>query len=147
MECGYPSEFYLSIKSISLTIGGSSGRLTSLTANQMYDNFLKQAAHGGESKLSFDEWYKWHCVAVLDASDIGLVAGPGYNYKTNLTVKLDLESNWGIQGLYNRPGHEMVANAVATDFRIVVLCCYNQHYIELNSSGGSKSGMTMIPRM
>jgi hypothetical protein len=140
-----PSEFYLSIASITLTIGGSSGRLTSLTPYQMYESFLRQSAHGGEKKLSFQDWYKFRCCAVLDAADIGLVAGPGYNYKTNMTVKLKLESYWDIQGIYNRRDCPLLqANS---NFNIVVLCCYNQHYIELNSSGGSKSGLTMIPRM
>lgn len=143
----FPSEFYLSIKAITLTIGGSSGRLTSLMPYQMYENFLRQSAHGGEKKLAFDEWYKYHCVAILDAADIGLVAGPGYNYKTNLTVKLSLESHWNIPSVYNRRNCPLVPSNVLRKFNIVVLCCYNQHYIELNSSGGSKSGMTMIPRM
>lgn len=143
----YPSEFYLSIKDITLTIGGSSGRLTSMNSYQMYENFLRQSAHGGEKKLCYDDWYKWHCCAILDAADIGLVAGPGYNYKTNLTVKLNVESYWSLPGIYNKRNYQMIQDNTATAFNVIVLCCYNQHYIELNSSGGSKSGMTMIPRM
>lgn len=141
----YPSEFYLSIQSLTLTIGGSSGRLTSLIPAQMYDNFLRQSAHGGEKKLEFEDWYKYHCVAILDAADIGLIAGPGYNYKTNMTVNLDLVSYWDLESVYGRRRVPYVTGD--TKFNIVVLCCYNQHYIELNSSGGSKSGMTMVPRM
>jgi hypothetical protein len=146
-HCQYPSEFYLSIKNITLTIGGSSGRLTSLTSYQMYENFLKLSAHGGESKLNYEDWYKFHCVAILDAADIGLVAGAGYNYKTNLTVNLDVESYWDLQGIYGRRREAMTIPNGDNLFNIIVLCCYNQHYIQLNSSGGSKSGMTMVPRM
>jgi len=36
---------------------------------------------------------------------------------------------------------------VAKKYDFIVLCQYNHHWIELNSSGGSKSGMTMVPRL
>jgi len=147
-EMTYPSEFCLSIKEITLTIGGSSGRLTSFNAAQMYSNFLRYSAHGGEKKLDFDTWYKYRCVYCLDASDIGLVAGAGYNYKTSMTVKVSPESYWFIPGIYNRRDMPYLSdNNTARDFDFVVLCQYNHHWIELNSSGGSKSGMTMIPRL
>lgn len=142
----HPSEFQLSIQSITLTIGGSSGRLTSLNKAQMYDNFLKHSAHGGENKLKFEEWYKYRCCAILEASDIGLIAGAGYNYKTNLTVKAELESYWDICPQYNSERISYV-ESVTKKYDFIVLCQYNHHWIELNSSGGSKSGMTMVPRL
>lgn len=145
-EMCFPSEFQLSIKSITLTIGGSSGRLTSLKPAQMYDNFLKHSAHGGENKLRFDDWYRYRCCAILEASDIGLIAGAGYNYKTNLTVKAELESYWDITPLYNSERVSYVGNE-NTQYDFIVLCQYNHHWVELNSSGGSKSGMTMVPRL
>lgn len=141
-----PSEYQLSISTITLTIGGSSGRLTSMNSVQMYDNFLKHSAHGGENKLKYDEWYRYRCCAILEASDIGLIAGAGYNYKTNLTVKVNLESFWDIKPAFNSE-RVLYLDENTAKFDFVVLCCYNHHWIELNSSGGSKSGMTMVPRL
>lgn len=141
----YPSEMHLAIQDIKLTIGGASGRLTSLSPVQMYDNYIKYTQHGGESKLPFDPWYKYRCTCVLEPSDIGLVAGAGYNYKTNMTIQMSLKSFWNIPAKYNRVGLPYYINQLG--YYMVVLCLYNHQYLELNSSGGSRSGMTMIPRI
>jgi hypothetical protein len=143
-ECLMPSETNLAIDEIRLTIGGASGRLTTLNSFQMYENFLKLSAHGGESKLDYRTWYNYRCVAVIEPSDIGLQAGAGYNYKTNLTVDLTCKNKWiiaeNLQRLYP-------LGVAALECNFVVLCEYAHNYLELNSSGGSRSGMTMIPRM
>lgn len=146
-ECGYPSEFNLSIKNITLTIGGASGRLMSLTPEQMYNNFLNYSHQNGGKKLDFDSWYKYSCAAILEPSDIGLIAGAGYNYKTNMTVKMGLESWWNSFRNYGTHGVPYTGGTNIMNFQMVILCCYNRHFIELNSMGGSKSGMSMIPRV
>lgn len=140
-----PSERYLSITSLLVTVAGTTGKMNAISNGELYMLWLKNVVHRGIFKQSFDDWYKKGCVVALRPKDYGCLFGPGMDYP----VQISIQANYAN---YNMAPSVLNANAFVLDntnaaisYMFYVVCVYQRYSLSLNSGGGSRLSLLKVP--
>ena len=146
---GSPSEHYMSIDSLQLTIAGTTGKMNAITSQELYTLWLKNVVHRGIFKQGYLDWYRHGCVVALRPKDYGCLFGPGMDYPVQISATAGY-SNLNVFPTYGCNNN--VANVISFDntnaaiaYIFNIICVYQRYSLSLNSGGGSRLSLLKVP--
>lgn len=108
-----PSDAFMSIRSLTISVDGVSGRLLGAQPEQLYRSFI---SHSKGCKPAFEDWYKYMCIAHLTPVDLGMVDTDVVPIDRPITINIQeliLEDNHLVPGALITPVN---ATGVSMDF-------------------------------
>lgn len=139
-----PTEHFLEITNIKLTVAGTSGKMTNISSGELYALWLSNVVHRGIYKQNYQEWRKYACVAALRPKDYGAMFGPGFDYPVQINIEISYTNWWNIPAFLGG-ARIAVDDNTTTAYYITVVAFYSRFSLELNSGGGSKLQMLRLP--
>lgn len=144
----HPSEHFLGIDQLKITIAGTSGKMNNISSGELYALWLKNVVHRGIYKQGYEDWYRLGCVAALRPKDYGCLFGPGMDYPVQVSLDISYTNNNVIPAYLNNTDPYYLDNTggVGTlSYVTYMVCVYQRYSLSLNSGGGSKLSLLKIP--
>lgn len=130
------NDHFYSIHQLDITIGGASGKIASMTAVEMYQAYLRNLSIIGGQRLSWDDWWRYHCCAVLLPEDLGIQKGPGFNFPTQMTINAKIRSYHIVPSQPNLAAVAIDAADSTRDFYCAIY--YDKYFLTLSNTGAAK---------
>jgi len=149
-----PSEHFLSIESLQLTVAGTTGKMNNISSGELYALWLKNVVHRGINKQSYRDWYRHGSVAALRPKDYGCLFGPGMDYPVQISLSVSYTNNNVVPVVLNNAtggGNKVVTPyyldniGAAISYTFYVVCVYQRYSLSLNSGGGSRLSLLKVP--
>ena len=130
------NDHFYSIHQLDITIGGASGKVASMTSVEMYQAYLRNLSIIGGQRISWDDWWRYHCCAVLLPEDLGIQKGPGFNFPTQMTINAKIRSYHIIPSQPNL-GSSVIDTAGSTRDMYCAIY-YDKYFLTLSNTGAAK---------
>lgn len=140
-----PCDMHFELVSLTLQLENNGGKLNQITTFKMYQNWLKYIKFDDPPEMTFDEWRKYCCVAVLKPDDYGIIRGPGWDNVVVLGVQGTARNHWNNPSI-NMVGNESFFNLAITqqEIELVVLSIYDRWHLTLSADGTARANLTRI---
>jgi hypothetical protein len=148
----HPCDYMMEMQNLTLQLENNGGKLTQMQTYQMYQNWLKYIKFDDPPEMTYDEWRKYNCVALLKPDDYGAIRGPGwdnvvvlgvtfnaYNYHHNPSIGLCPSENLSTAGAQNSG-----ISVSGTNVELVVVAIFDRWHLTLSADGTARANLTRI---
>lgn len=130
------SETYLNLQELSLTFSCDAGKCEAMSEAQLYKAYLKNTKHKSEHRISFEQWRKHNCCAVLTPQDIGFDPVKQLDFTV---TPIQLNARVRVRDYNCVSANSRTAESLYQNFNdqywFTIVICYGQRTITLKEDG------------